>query len=143
MKRVLAADGGQSAIRLRHSDMPQPIVVDGVSRREGDTVGAVTTAVARGWQLAGAPPTDRVMLGLTTAPTDEPSRRRLCSEAAASVAAAQVWLTDDADAAIERELPDVHARSADGSPLDGALLLGQERHPGPYGDLVFTWGATA
>lgn len=302
-------DGGQSAIRLCHSGAAETVEVEGISRLEGDTVGAVAAAVARGWQLAGTPPTDRVMLGLTTASTDEPSRRRLCSEIATKVAAAEVWLTDDAvtghagalslgwggsvivgtgvaslalpregeariigghgyllgdeggafwigsagiraalramegrgpvtelqapaerhfgsladlgdrlhssdrpvdtiarfapdvlevaasgdavasaivdaavlelvalvratahhtaadggpvpvalggrlleatslrarlDDALERELGDVDARSADGTPLDGALLLGQEPDPGPYHDLVFAWGATA
>ena len=50
--------------------------------------------------MAGAPPggqpVDRAVLGLTTAPTDDASRRRLCGEVAAGMAASEVWLADDA-----------------------------------------------
>ncbi len=96
MRRVLAIDGGQSAIRLRHSDTPGSVELEGVSRLEGDTLEAVAAAVAEGWHRIGTPATDRAVLGLTTAPTDQPSRRRLCAAVADSVGAAQVWLADDA-----------------------------------------------
>ena len=43
---MLAADGGQSAIRVRHSDAEAPVELDGVSRLEGDPVDAVASAVA-------------------------------------------------------------------------------------------------
>ncbi len=89
-------DGGQSAIRVCHSSASEHVEVEGISRLEGDTISAVAEAVAAGWRQAGAPPTERVVLGLTTAPTDEPSRRRLCSEVAARVEAPEVWLADDA-----------------------------------------------
>lgn len=96
MRRVLAIDGGQSAIRVRHSDAPDMVQLEGVSRLEGDTLGAVAAAVLEGWRRAGAPATDRAVLGLTTAPTDGPSQRRLCETIAGSVGAAEVWLADDA-----------------------------------------------
>src|SRR5689334_18804531 len=96
MGRVLGVDGGQSAIRLRHADTGRVIEVDGVSRLEGDTVDAVVRAVADGWARLGAPVTDRVVLGLTTAPTDTPSRDRLCAGVARATDASEVWLADDA-----------------------------------------------
>ena len=68
--RVLAVDGGQSAIRLRHSDGGGTVEVDGVSRLEGDTIAAVADAVAEGWRRGGFDLVDRVVLGLTTAPAD-------------------------------------------------------------------------
>lgn len=96
MTHVLAVDGGQSAIRVRHSDTRDAVELEGVSRLEGDTLGAVAAAVATGWRQHGAPTTDRAVLGLTTAPTDRPSRQRLCEAVAVGVHAAQVWLADDA-----------------------------------------------
>jgi glucosamine kinase len=96
VRQVLAVDGGQSAIRLCHSGTGVRAQVEGISRLEGDTIGSVAEAVSSGWHTAGTPVVERVVLGLTTAPTDEPSRRRLCSEVAASVEATEVWLTDDA-----------------------------------------------
>ena len=35
---------------------------------------------------------------------------------------------------------DEFARTADGSPLDGAMALGRSNAPEPYGGLVYTWG---
>lgn len=96
MVRVLAVDGGQSAIRLRHSGDDRIVEVEGVSRLEGDTVASVARAVAQGWALLGSPPTDRVVLGLTTAPTDTPSRERLCHAIARDTGIPEVWLADDA-----------------------------------------------
>jgi glucosamine kinase len=96
MRRVLAVDGGQSAIRVRHSEAPATVELAGLSRLEGDTIEAVASAVAEGWRRAGARATDRAVLGLTTAPTDEPSRQRLCELVAASIETREVWLADDA-----------------------------------------------
>ena len=95
-RRVLAVDGGQSAIRLRHSAGGSEVAVGGVSRQEGDVVGAVVAAVVDGWRAAGAPATDRVVLGLTTAPSEAASQERLCREVADAVGAAETWLADDA-----------------------------------------------
>lgn len=94
--RVLAVDGGQSAIRVRHSAWAADVESEGVSRLEGDVVTSVAAAVGRAWSEAGSPGVDRCVLGLTTAPTDEPSQQRLCEDVARGVGAGQVWLADDA-----------------------------------------------
>lgn len=96
MRRVLAVDGGQSAIRVRHSEAPATVELTGLSRLEGDTIEAVASAVAEGWRQAGARASDRAVLGLTTAPTGEPSRERLCALVATSIGTDEVWLADDA-----------------------------------------------
>ena len=93
--RVLAVDGGQSAIRLRHSRGGGTIEVDGVSRG-GDTVQAVVDAVAEGWRRAAFEPVDRVVLGLTTAPADAAGCLRLARLVGAAVGAPEVWVADDA-----------------------------------------------
>lgn len=96
MMGILAVDGGQSAVRVRHSDAPADVELEGISRLEGDTVAAVVSAVATGWHAAGSLPTDRAILGLTTSPTDEAARRRLCGGVSRGVGAREVWLADDA-----------------------------------------------
>jgi glucosamine kinase len=96
VRRVLAIDGGQSAIRVCHSETPGTVELEGVSRLEGDTLGAVVGAVLEGWRQVGTPATDRAVLGLTTAPADQHSRQRLCAAVADSVGTGQVWLADDA-----------------------------------------------
>ena len=95
MRQVLAVDGGQSSIRVRHSSRLDAIELDGVSRLEGDTVDAVARAVSEGWRAAGALPVERAVLGLTTAPTDEPTCQRLCEQVATAIDAPEVWLADD------------------------------------------------
>jgi glucosamine kinase len=93
---VLAVDGGQSTIRVGHSNARTPVEVPGVSRQEGDVIAAVASAVIQGWRSSGAPRVDRAVLGLTTAPTDGPSRLELCSRVASRVEVPEVWLADDA-----------------------------------------------
>ena len=93
---MLAVDGGQSSIRLRHSEGLAAVEVEGISRQEGDTVASVASAVIEGWLASGAPPIDRAVLGLTTAPSDDLSRRRLCEELVAGIDTPEVWLADDA-----------------------------------------------
>jgi glucosamine kinase len=95
MIAVLGVDGGQSGIRLRHSSTDVVVEVEGVSRLEGDTVGAVAAAIATAWRGSGFGPVDRAVLGLTTAPTDDPSRERLCRLVGAATDSAEVWLADD------------------------------------------------
>ena len=94
--RVLGVDGGQSGIRLRHSAEERVVEVEGVSRGEGDVVAAVADAVARGWHEGGFGPVDRVVLGLTTAPSDPDEADRLAAMVGAATGAREVWLTDDA-----------------------------------------------
>jgi N-acetylglucosamine kinase-like BadF-type ATPase len=93
---VLGVDGGQSAIRLRHSASPRIVEVEGVSRQEGDTVSNVAEQVARGWREGTFAAVDRVVLGLTTAPVEAAAADRLCGLVAATTGASDVWLTDDA-----------------------------------------------
>ncbi|MFV2061975.1 MAG: N-acetylglucosamine kinase [Chloroflexota bacterium] len=102
---MLAVDGGQSTIRVRHSDSLAAVEIEGVSRLEGDTVGSVASAVIGGWRAAGAPAVDRAVLGLTTAPSDDPARRRLCADVATGTGAHEVWLADDAVTAHAGALP--------------------------------------
>ena len=94
--RVLGVDGGQSGIRLRHSSGDRVVEVEGVSRLEGDTVATVAATIAEGWQASGFQPIDRVVLGLSTAPTDADPRGRLCALVGQATDAADVWLADDA-----------------------------------------------
>jgi N-acetylglucosamine kinase-like BadF-type ATPase len=56
----------------------------------------VVAAVATGWHAAGSLPTDRAVLGLTTAPTDGSARERLCDAVSSSVGVREIWLADDA-----------------------------------------------
>jgi glucosamine kinase len=96
MIRVLGVDGGQSGIRLRHNAGPLVVEVDGVSRLEGDTVGAVAVAVAKGWRQGSFEPVERVVLGLSTSPSDEAEAERLCAAVGLATGAPEVWLADDA-----------------------------------------------
>lgn len=92
---VLAVDGGQSSIRVRHSAGGPDAEVTGVSRLEGDVIRAVKNAVIEGWRRTGGARVDRVVLGLTTAPVDRHQQHELCSLVGRSVQARQVWLADD------------------------------------------------
>lgn len=94
--RVLGVDGGQSGIRLRHSADDRVVEVEGVSRGEGDVVAAVADAVARGWREGGFGAVDRIVLGLTTVPSDPGEADRLAGMVGAATGAQEVWLTDDA-----------------------------------------------
>ncbi|MFN8622223.1 MAG: BadF/BadG/BcrA/BcrD ATPase family protein [Chloroflexota bacterium] len=105
-RRVLAVDGGQSAIRLRHAPSGAAAEVAGVSRQEGDVVAAVARAVVQGWRAIGSPAAERVVLGLTTAPADPADQERLCTEVGAALDATEVWLADDAVTTHAGALPD-------------------------------------
>lgn len=94
MIAVLAVDGGQSGIRLRHSGGSRVVEAGGVVR-SGDTVAAVARAVGEAWRSATFPAVDRVVLGLTTAPVDAGEADRLCALIAAETLASEVWLSDD------------------------------------------------
>ena len=95
MIEVLAVDGGQSGVRARHSSSSALVEVDGVSRREGDTIDAIVVATAAAWTELGSPVVDRAVLGLTTAPTDAAARDRLASSVASAIDADEVWVCDD------------------------------------------------
>jgi N-acetylglucosamine kinase-like BadF-type ATPase len=94
--RILGVDGGQSGIRLRHSGSDRVVEIGGVSRGEGDVVIAVADAVVRGWREGGFDAVDRVVLGLTTAPSDPREADRLAAIVASGTGAREVWVADDA-----------------------------------------------
>lgn len=96
MRRVLAVDGGQSTIRVLPPGTDVALEVAGVSHIDGDSVRGVATAIGEAWQRAGAPAVDRAMLGLTTAPTTDEARDRLCAMVAEVTGTPEVWLSDDA-----------------------------------------------
>lgn len=74
--RVLAVDGGQSTIRVRHSS-GGAAAVPGVSWNGPKTVPATAAAIVAAWQAAGAHPVDIAVLGLTTVPSDGAQSERL------------------------------------------------------------------
>jgi glucosamine kinase len=96
MTTVLGVDGGQTAIRIRHSAHDREIQVDGVGRDEVDAIAAVAAAVVEGWQQLGSPPVDRVVLGLSTAPSDAAGSDRLAELIARPIGGREIWLSDDA-----------------------------------------------
>jgi len=95
MSRILAVDGGQSTTRLQHSDLDHAVEVEGVGRLEGDLVMTTADAIIEGWRLADCPETDRVVLGLTTAPPDAPRAEAICRLVGQATGARDVWLADD------------------------------------------------
>jgi N-acetylglucosamine kinase-like BadF-type ATPase len=92
--RILAIDGGQAAIRARHSSDASAAAVDGVSRTSGsdDRVAAAVVAV---WRSLGSPEVDRAVLGLTTAPMDRREAMMLGRRVGSAIAAREVWVCDD------------------------------------------------
>lgn len=90
---VLAVDGGQSTVRVRHSsgavgDAP------GVSWGRADTVAATADAIIAAWRAAGAPATRTAVLGLTTVPEGAGERDRL-AQLVAATGAERVLICDD------------------------------------------------
>jgi N-acetylglucosamine kinase-like BadF-type ATPase len=94
-RRVLAVDGGGSAIRVGLGAGEAPVDVDPVLRG-GDAIEGVAAAVADGWRRLGSPSVDRAVLGLTTAPADPIDADRLARLVAGVTGAAEVWVADDA-----------------------------------------------
>ncbi len=94
MNAILAVDGGQSGIRMRHSSSARIVEVNGVIR-SSDTIAAVAHAISEAWADGGFPPVERAILGLTTAPSDAGEADRLCELVATATAAHEVWLADD------------------------------------------------
>ncbi|HEX5013299.1 MAG TPA: BadF/BadG/BcrA/BcrD ATPase family protein [Candidatus Limnocylindrales bacterium] len=92
--RVLAIDGGQSAVRARHSESTAAVSVDGVSRAPA-TDRRIAVAVLAAWQALGSPDADRIVLGLTTAPGDAADALRLAADVATAIGSPEVWLCDD------------------------------------------------
>ncbi|MBX3086950.1 MAG: ATPase [Cryobacterium sp.] len=92
--RVLAVDGGQSATRVKHSEVAETVSGAGVSRG-GDSIAEVATVVRETLADRALPPIDRVMLGLTTAPVGNSESERLCALIADLTGAGEVWLACD------------------------------------------------
>ncbi|MFH8252727.1 N-acetylglucosamine kinase [Microbacterium sp. B2969] len=92
--RVLAVDGGQSTIRVRHSS-GLGAVVPGVSWRGPSTVPATAAAILDSWRLAGAEPVDVAVLGLTTVPDDGEGSARLAQLVADGLKTDRIVLCDD------------------------------------------------
>jgi N-acetylglucosamine kinase-like BadF-type ATPase len=93
--RVLAVDGGQSAIRLGVSGGEGPLEVEGLSRAAGSD-DAFAATVVEAWRSIGSPAVDRAVLGMTTAPTASPAALALASAVGVAIGAAEVWVCDDA-----------------------------------------------
>ncbi|WP_194409631.1 BadF/BadG/BcrA/BcrD ATPase family protein [Microbacterium cremeum] len=91
---VLVVDGGQSAVRVRHSS---GVAADapGVSWGGADTVAATADAVLSAWRSAGSPLTRIAVLGLTTVPEDVGERDRLAQLIAATMGAERLLICDD------------------------------------------------
>lgn len=92
---MLGVDGGQSTIRLQHTELAGTVEVEGVGRLEGDLVASTADAVIDGWRRADSPATDRVVLGLTTAPPDADRAMAICQLVGDATGAREVWLADD------------------------------------------------
>ena len=93
--RVLAVDGGQSAIRAMTNEGGDVAEVEGISR-DATSEDRVVDAIAAAWAKLGRPPIDRVMLGLTTAPVDSERARSLAARVAHAIDVDEVWISDDA-----------------------------------------------
>jgi N-acetylglucosamine kinase-like BadF-type ATPase len=91
---VLAVDGGQSTVRLRHSDGAQGSA-PGVSWRGPATVDATAEAVVSAWRDAGSPPARLAVLGLTTVPATAADRDRLAAVVADGTGVGEVRICDD------------------------------------------------
>jgi N-acetylglucosamine kinase-like BadF-type ATPase len=103
---VLAVDGGQSTIRVRHSGGAEG-EAPGVSWGAHDTVAATATRVVDAWRTAGSPAVQTVVLGLTTVPDGAGESDRLASLIAEALGADRVLVCDDGITA--------HAGALDGS----------------------------
>ena len=95
MAGIFAVDGGQSAIRVRHSGDDKVVEIEGVSRLP-DSAERVAEAVASAWDTLGRPSVDRAILGLTTAPADAGKAETLAARIGTTIQAGEVWLCDDA-----------------------------------------------
>jgi len=93
--RILAIDGGQSAIRARSTEADDVVEVAGVSR-DASSEERVVEAVASAWRSLGSPAIDRAVLGLTTAPVDPALAEALARRVGAAIATEEVWVCDDA-----------------------------------------------
>jgi N-acetylglucosamine kinase-like BadF-type ATPase len=92
--RALAVDGGQSTVRVRHSNGATG-EAPGVSWGAGDAVAASADAVVSAWRAAGSPATEVAVLGLTTVPPGADEGDRLARLVAEEIGADHVIVCDD------------------------------------------------
>lgn len=91
---VLAVDGGQSTMRVRHSTGASG-EAPGVSWGGPDTVTESADAIVAAWRDAGAPPSRIAVLGLTTVPDGAVECDRLAALVARHTGADRVLVCDD------------------------------------------------
>jgi glucosamine kinase len=91
---VLAVDGGQSTVRIRHSNGAIGAAT-GVSWGGVDTVATTAEAILTAWRAAGAPPATVAVLGLTTVPGSRAERDRLATLIAEATGSDRILLCDD------------------------------------------------
>ena len=91
---VLAVDGGQSTVRVRHSSGATGEAT-GVSWGGPDTVTAAADAIVAAWRAAGSPSTTVAVLGLTTVPDGVAECDRLASLVADATGSTRVLVCDD------------------------------------------------
>jgi len=98
MTRLLVVDGGQSTVRVRVStaeDQPNTVVeLPGVTRLD-QPAEAIPKKVSDAMENLQYPQIDRVVLGLTTAPSAPEECRILAQRIADITRASDVWLADD------------------------------------------------
>lgn len=92
--RILAVDGGQSAVRVRLSS-GGAASAPGVSWRGPETLASVAATIIDSWREAGAEPVDTAVLGLTTVPSDRAEYARLAKLVSDGVGADRVVVCDD------------------------------------------------
>ena len=91
---VLAVDGGQSTVRVRHSSGAMG-EARGVSWGGADTVTATAEAIVSAWHAAGSPAASVAVLGLTTVPEDAAECDRLTGLVAEALGSDRVLVCDD------------------------------------------------
>lgn len=91
--RVLAVDGGQSAVRVRDSSGGTALV-PGISWHGPRTLAATAAAIVEAWRIAGARPVHAAVLGLTTVPDDK-GCAQLAELVSGEVGADRIVVCDD------------------------------------------------
>ena len=91
---VLAVDGGQSTVRVRHSSGATGEAT-GVSWGGTDTVSATADAIVTAWRAADSPATTVAVLGLTTVPDGASECDRLAMRVADALRIDRVLVCDD------------------------------------------------
>lgn len=106
----IGVDGGQSQVRLSVAGRPGQATSEGVAHSDGDAVGLLVVAIVDAWAQLRLPDDTvrRIVLGITTLPADDATRRELAMAVAAAIGAQEVWLVGDAVTAHLGALPEHH-----------------------------------